>query len=80
MDPAQERLVDQFGGLMFVANTIIVMNGTSNFWPVCSVRKSTRLSSGTIQRFSRSRGEQACRPKSSMTSTPPFATACTGAR
>ena len=29
-------------------------NGISNFLPVCSVRKSTRLSSGTIQRFSRS--------------------------
>ena len=32
------------------------LNGISNLRPVCSVRKSTRLSSGTIQRFSRSRG------------------------
>ena len=65
---------------MFVANTISVMNGSSNFCPLCSVRKSTRLSSGTIQRFSSSRGEHCWRPKSSMTSTPPFAIACTGAR
>ena len=36
---------------MLVAKTISVMNGKSNFCPVCSVRKSTRLSSGTIHRF-----------------------------
>jgi hypothetical protein len=29
----------------------LTLNGVSNFRPVCSVRKSTRLSSGTIQRF-----------------------------
>jgi hypothetical protein len=29
-----------------VANTVSTSNGTSNFLPVCSVRKSTRLSSG----------------------------------
>ncbi len=46
-------------GLMLVANTTSTMNGSSNFWPVLSVRKSTRLSSGTIQRFSRSRGRAA---------------------
>ena len=50
-------------------------NGSSNFCPLFRVRKSTRLSSGTIQRFKSSRAEHRCRPKSSITNTPPLATA-----
>ena len=46
-------------GLMLVANTTSTWNGTSNFWPLWSVRKSMRFSSGTIHRFNSSRGEQA---------------------
>jgi hypothetical protein len=44
---------------MFVAKATSAMNGSSNFWPDVSVRKSTRLSSGTIQRFKRSAGRDA---------------------
>ena len=38
-----------------------------------------RFSSGTIQRFSRSREGMRWRPKSSMMSTPPFAFSWNGA-
>ena len=60
-------------GLRLVAKMMKTLNGISNFRPVCSVRKSTRLSSGTIQRLSRSRGGIRWRPKSSTTNTPPLA-------
>ena len=46
-------------GSRFVEKTMSWSNGISIFLPVCSVRKSTRFSSGTIQRFRRSFGEHA---------------------
>ena len=64
---------------MFVAMISRTSNGTGNLLPVCSVRKSIRFSSGTIQRFSMSRGGIRCRPKSSTMSTPPLAFSWNGA-
>ena len=48
-------------------------NGTSIFVPVCSVRKSERFSSGTIQRLSSVLGSMRWRPKSSTMNAPPLA-------
>ena len=80
MDAAEERFVDELRRPDVGGEDDQHHERQLELLPVFSVRKSTRLSSGTIQRFSRSRGEHRCRPKSSMTSTPPLATAWTGAR
>ena len=67
-------------GLMLVAKTTSTTNGTSNFCPVCSVRKSTRLSSGTIQRFSRSRAASTAGGRSRRSpARRRWPSACTGA-
>jgi hypothetical protein len=79
-DAAEERFVEQLGRGGYSSRTPPTRrNGTTTFWPVCSARKSTWLSSGVIQRFSMATGEHFCLPKSSMISRPPFAVNCSGA-
>ena len=56
LDAAQESVVDQIFGIEVGGKTISCLKGSWNVWPVCSRKKSIWVSSGTIQRLSRSVG------------------------
>ncbi len=66
-------------GSRFVLKMMSCSNGTWNFLPLDTVRKSCRSSSGRIHRFSSSFGLTSWRPKSSIRNTPPFALKWIGA-